>query len=200
LEELGLDHYPKSGERFANPILDVSTKLEQTDRYVTWDEAKRIAGLSNIELIALKTILKKVNSIITEIACRARLVNEDGKIELAFDEDRRIMVVDVVGTLDECRFTHEGFHVSKEVARQFYRTTRWYRDVEEAKKIAEAQGIRDWKALCKSQPPKIDLKLKQLISQMYMAATNEMTNRRLFEVPTLAKIILEFKEQVNREA
>ena len=26
------------------------------------------------------------------------------------------MVVDVVGTLDECRFTYDGMHVSKEIA------------------------------------------------------------------------------------
>ena len=34
------------------------------------------------------------------------------------------MVVDVVGTLDECRFTYDGVHVSKEIARQFYKKTR----------------------------------------------------------------------------
>ena len=83
-------------------------------------------------------------------------MNEDGKIELAFDNQRRLMVVDVVGTLDECRFTYDGLHVSKEIARQFYKKTQWYKDVEEAKKTAEAKGIKDWKALCKSQPPPLD--------------------------------------------
>jgi hypothetical protein len=36
-------------------------------------------------------------------------------------------VVDVVGTLDECRFTftYEGLHVSKEIARIYYRRTEW---------------------------------------------------------------------------
>ncbi|MGQ9596666.1 MAG: hypothetical protein ACUVQY_01585 [Thermoproteota archaeon] len=50
------------------------------------------------------------------------------------------MVVDVVGTLDECRFTYEELHVSKEVAREFYRKTECYRDVEEAKRKA---GIKE---------------------------------------------------------
>jgi phosphoribosylaminoimidazole-succinocarboxamide synthase len=36
LKDLGLDHQPKSGETLAKPIFDVSTKLEETDRYVTW--------------------------------------------------------------------------------------------------------------------------------------------------------------------
>ncbi len=198
--DLGLDHYPKPGERFAKPILDVSTKLEQTDRYLTWAEAKKTAGLSNIELVALKAVLAKVDDTITEMACHAKLENEDGKIELAFDENRKLMVVDVVGTLDECRFTHNGFHVSKEIARQFYKKTSWYRDVENAKKAAETKGVKEWKTLCKSQPPKLDPQLKKFISQMYMAAANELTNRRFFDVPALANVIAEFKKENGEKA
>jgi phosphoribosylaminoimidazole-succinocarboxamide synthase len=199
-QDLGLDHYPKPGERFTKPIFDVSTKLEETDRYLTWEEATEIAGLSNIAMIAVKAVLAKVNDTITEMACHAKLENEDGKIELAFDHNRTLMVVDVVGTLDECRFTYEGFHVSKEIARQFYKKTSWYNDVEEAKKEAEAKGVKDWKSLCKSQPPKLDPQLKTFISQMYMAAANELTNRRLFDVPPLARIITEFKKQNGGKA
>jgi phosphoribosylaminoimidazole-succinocarboxamide synthase len=197
-QDLGLDHYPKPGEHFTKPIFDVSTKLEQSDRYLTWDEAKTIAGLTNIEIIAVKAVLAKVNDTITEMACRAKLSNEDGKIELAFDQNRTLMVVDVVGTLDESRFTYNGFHVSKEIARQFYKKTSWFKDVEDAKRDAEAKGIKDWKSLCKSQPPKLDPHLKRFISEMYMAAANELTNRRLFEVPPLAKIIAEYRETSDK--
>jgi phosphoribosylaminoimidazole-succinocarboxamide synthase len=193
IKDLGLNHYPKPGEHFAKPIFDVSTKLEQADRYVTWEEAKKTAGLTNIELIAVKTILSKVNDTISEIACHARLENEDGKIELAFDDKRRLMVVDVVGTLDECRFTYDGIHVSKEIARQFYKKTGWYRDVEEAKKTAETQGAKDWKALCKSQPPKLDAQLKTIISEMYMAAANEMIEKKMFAVSSLADTVKKYK-------
>jgi phosphoribosylaminoimidazole-succinocarboxamide synthase len=193
IKDLGLDHYPKPGEHFAKPIFDVSTKLEQTDRYVSWEETKKIAGLTNIELIAVKTILSKVNDTISEIACHARLENEDGKIELAFDSERKLLVVDVVGTLDECRFTSDGIHVSKEIARQFYKKTRWYRDVEDAKKTAETQAVKDWKALCKSQPPKLDAQLKAIISEMYMAAANEMIERKMFAVSGLADVVKKYR-------
>jgi phosphoribosylaminoimidazole-succinocarboxamide synthase len=199
LKDLGLDYYPKPGENFAKPIFDVSTKLEETDRYVTWVEASKIAGLTDFELVAIKAILSKVDEAITEMACRAKLKNEDGKIELAFDEERKLMVVDVVGTLDECRFTYEGYHVSKEIARQFYKKTRWFAHVEEAKKIAEAEGITDWKSLCKSQPPKLEVKLKTSISQMYMAAANELTGSKFFDVPTLAKTIADFKKEMDEK-
>ena len=189
LEDLGLDHYPKPGEKLAKPILDVSTKFEESDRYITWQEAQQLVNLTDSELEEIKSVLLKVNDTITEIACRAGLVNEDGKIELAFDDKRRLMVADVVGTLDECRFTYQGLHVSKEIARIYYRRTEWAKEVEKAKQKAKERGIKDWKKLVKSKPLKLDPKLKTLISQMYMAAANEITGRKMFEAPKLAEII-----------
>jgi phosphoribosylaminoimidazole-succinocarboxamide synthase len=54
----------------------------------------------------------------------------DGKKELAFDEGRQIMVIDVYGTADEDRFwdkaryEEEAFvDLSKEYVRQYYRQT-----------------------------------------------------------------------------
>ncbi|MEM2104991.1 MAG: phosphoribosylaminoimidazolesuccinocarboxamide synthase [Candidatus Bathyarchaeia archaeon] len=195
LEELGLDHYPKAGERLAKPIFDVSTKLEEGDRYVSWSEAQRIAGLTDEELVEVKGLLLRVDETITEIAAPTGLVNEDGKIELAFDPQRRLMVVDVVGTLDECRFTYKGLHVSKEIARIYYRRTEWAREVEEAKKKAVAEGVEDWKRLVKSKPPKLDSTLKNIIRQMYMAAANEVTKKRIFDVPKLAEIVKEYEKR-----
>jgi phosphoribosylaminoimidazole-succinocarboxamide synthase len=199
LEDLGLDHYPKPGERLNKPIFDVSTKLEETDRYLTWEEAQRISGLTTFELLSLKHILGRVDQIVTEMACHAKLENEDGKIELAFNDQRKLVVADVVGTLDECRFTYEGVHVSKEVARQFYRKTQWFKDVEKAKKQAELEGVREWRSLCRSQPPKLDPSLRDIIREMYMAAANEMTRRRMFDVPELAKVIRKYGEYVGEE-
>jgi phosphoribosylaminoimidazole-succinocarboxamide synthase len=196
-KDLGLDHYPQPGEQLAKPIFDVSTKLEETDRYVTWQEAQKIAGLTDQELKEIKAVLLKADETINEMASRAGLKNEDGKIELAFDENRKLMIVDVVGTLDECRFTYNGMHVSKEIARQFYKKTSWYADLEQAKKEGETKGIQDWKSLCKSQPPKLDPKLKTIISEMYMAAANELTGHKLFNSPLLADVIANYKNYMK---
>jgi phosphoribosylaminoimidazole-succinocarboxamide synthase len=200
LKDFGLDHQPKPGETLAKPIFDVSTKLEETDRYVTWAEAQKIAGLTDPELADVKAVLLKADETITKAAANAGLKNEDGKIELAFDDKRQLVLVDVLGTLDECRFTYEGVHVSKEVARQFYKKTDWYTDLEQAKKDAEAKGIQDWKSLCKSQPPRLDLNLKTVISQMYMAVANEMSGKKLFDTPKLAKVIDSYKEYMGEKA
>jgi len=144
-------------------------------------------------------VLLKADETITKAAARAGLKNEDGKIELAFNDKRELMVVDVVGTLDECRFTYDSVHVSKEVARQFYKKTSWYLDLEQAKKEAQAKGIQDWKALCKSQPPKLDAQLKAIISEMYMATANEMSSRKMFNVPKLAKVIEKYKTYMGEK-
>jgi phosphoribosylaminoimidazole-succinocarboxamide synthase len=192
IEELGLTHYPKPGERLSKPLFDVSTKLEEKDRYLTWKEAQEIASLTTEEVEKVKELLLKVNKMITQLALKADLENEDGKIELAFNPERKLMVVDVVGTLDECRFTYEELHVSKEIARQYYRKTGWFRDVEEAKKKAEENGIKDWQTLCRSKPPKLDPTLKAVISEMYMAASNEVTERKMFDVSSLAETVKKY--------
>jgi phosphoribosylaminoimidazole-succinocarboxamide synthase len=197
VEDLGLDHYPEAGERLKKPIFDVSTKLEEGDRYVSWAEAQRIAGLTEREVEEVKSLLLKVDDLITQLAANAGLVNEDGKIELAFDPSRRLMVVDVVGTLDECRFTYDGLHVSKETARQYYRKTEWYKDLEEAKKKAKQHGIEDWKKLVKNNPPKLEPALKTIIKEMYMATANELTNRRLFTNSSLAEVIDTYRNYVD---
>jgi phosphoribosylaminoimidazole-succinocarboxamide synthase len=189
LADFGLDHYPRAGEKLTKPIFDVSTKLEEKDRYVTWEEAKRIAGLTSDEISEIQNLLLRVDRQISKLAARASLVNEDGKIELAFDAERELMVVDVVGTLDESRFTYNGLHVSKEIARQYYRKTKWYKEVEEAKEKASAEGIEDWKKLVKTKPPKLEQKLKEIISQMYKATTNEVTKRKTFRVQNLSSLM-----------
>ena len=166
---------------------------------MTWSEAQKIAGLTDQELVDVKEVLLKADETITEIAKKAGLKNEDGKIELAFDENRKLMVVDVVGTLDECRFTYEGVHVSKEVARQFYKKTNWYLAFEQAKKEAESKGIQDWKSLVKVPPAKLDPQLKKVISQMYMTTANEMSGKKLFDSPKLSKVITEYNDYMKEK-
>ncbi len=190
LEDIGLDEMPLPGQKLENPILDVSTKLEATDRYVTWEEAKNIAGLADDELEEIKRITLLVNELITREARRVGLVNEDGKIELGFDEDRNLMLVDVLGTPDECRFTFEDMPVSKEVARIFYRNTDWCKEVEEAKKKDRV----GWKKLVRATPPSLPNRLEELISLLYQACCNEITRKRWFATPPLKEILLEIKE------
>lgn len=189
LEDLGLDHFPKEGEKLEKPIFDVSTKLELKDRYISWDEARNIACLTDSEIEEMKKILSIVNKTITEEVNKLGLENEDGKIEFAFDPDRNFMIVDVVGTLDECRFTYNGINLSKEVARQYYRKTDWYKEVERAKKQAKEKGIENWKSLCKIGPEKLPEQLKKNIENLYKSFANELTGKKFFNSPPLSEVI-----------
>lgn len=193
-QDLGLDHQPVPGERLEKPIFDVSTKLEDKDRYITWNEAKNLVKMSDDELLRIKEILLLVDGAINEMAASASLTNEDGKIELAFDANREPMLVDVAGTLDECRFTMNGVHVSKEVARIWYRKTQWFNDVTKAKEEAEKKGIEDWKGMCVSKPELLDHKLKGIIEDMYTATANSFVGRKIFDAPSLPDVVSRYKE------
>ncbi|MEW5759261.1 MAG: phosphoribosylaminoimidazolesuccinocarboxamide synthase, partial [Candidatus Thermoplasmatota archaeon] len=190
LKELGLDKMPIQNQPLKKPILDVSTKLEQKDRYLSWDEAKMIANLSEEEVEKIKQITLSVNEIITKEVRRLKLRHEDGKLEFGFDSTRSILVADTLGTLDECRFTFKNLPVSKEIARIFYRKTDWYSDVEEAKR---KKGI-NWKLSVISNPPPLPKRLKELISMVYRAYANELTGRVWFEdTPDLKDILDEVR-------
>ncbi|MFH1860747.1 MAG: phosphoribosylaminoimidazolesuccinocarboxamide synthase [bacterium] len=188
IEDIGLTIDPVPGQKLDQPMLDFSTKLETIDRYISHEEAKTIAGLKEDEFQEILRITREINKLIDEEACRMGLVNEDGKVEFGFDPERRIVLVDVLGTPDECRFTFEGMPVSKEVARIFYRKTMWFQDVEKAKKMDSIS----WKELVHTAPDPLPLRLRELISMLYQAVANEMTGRVWFEnTPGLREILKE---------
>ncbi|MDA3786887.1 MAG: hypothetical protein PF503_00085, partial [Desulfobacula sp.] len=95
-EDLGLKEMPVPDQKFDKPIIDVSTKLEITDRYINWNEAGQISGLSKDEITSLKELTCLINDMITTEFLSIGLVNEDGKIEVGFDKFRRLMLVDVL--------------------------------------------------------------------------------------------------------
>lgn len=191
LRDLGLTEFPYPGQVLKEPFLDVSTKFERSDRYLSWEEAKRIAGLSDDEVEEIKRITLLINELITREAGKIGLVNEDGKVEFGFDDNRNLMVVDAFGTLDESRFTYNGLPVSKEIARIFYRKTSWYEAVEEAKKVDKI----GWKKLVKNKPPSLPTAFKDSISILYKASCNEITEKIWFaEVKSLKAILEEIKE------
>lgn len=188
-QDLGLSERPAAGEKLQVPFIDVSTKLEITDRYISWDEAKTISGLSTDEVDELKKLTGKVNNLISEEFKKIGLMNEDGKIECGFDTQRRLTVVDVLGTLDECRFTYQGMPVSKEIARIYYRDTEWHKAVETAKK----KNRLKWKEICELDPQPLPENLKSGLSQVYCACTNKITQKEWFDVPPLDEILAKIR-------
>jgi len=190
VEDLGLKELPEPGTILERPMIDFSTKLESTDRYLTEREAMEICALTSKEMEKIKSTTLLIDEIITQEAKRLGLLNEDGKVEYGFDENRDLILVDAVGSLDECRFSYEGLPVSKEIARIYYRRTDWYEEVEEAKR----KDRLNWKSLVSSNPPKLPSELASLISEIYMAYANEVTGREWFKVPPLKEVLSQVKE------
>jgi uncharacterized metal-binding protein len=74
---LGLDHYPKPGEKLEKPILIVSTKLEEHDRYLTWADAKKTSGLTVEEVAEIKKLKNR-------LPVKAVIFNHARPIEVMF--------------------------------------------------------------------------------------------------------------------
>jgi len=194
LKELGLGKMPIPGENLEKPFLDVSTKLEESDRYLSWVEAQKIAHLSDKELEEIKKITLLINESIRQEADKIGLKYEDGKIEFGFDEERNLLLVDVLGTLDECRFTFKGMPISKEIARLYYRKTFWFKELVEAKK----RDRLNWKEKVNLSPPPLPARLKELISMAYCAFTNEITKREWFKnTPSMRELLEEINQIID---
>jgi phosphoribosylaminoimidazole-succinocarboxamide synthase len=191
LKNLSLKEMPLSSQTLNQPFLDVSTKLESSDRYLNWKEAKEIVNFKDDDIKEIKRITLLVNKLITKEVEKIGLKYEDGKIEFGFDEKRNLLLVDVLGTLDECRFTFDGIPVSKEIARIFYRKTSWYKEISEVKK----KDKLNWKNKVDFAPPPLPPDLRELITIVYCAFTNEITGRKWFKnIPSMRKVL----EEINK--
>ncbi|MFQ5986427.1 MAG: phosphoribosylaminoimidazolesuccinocarboxamide synthase, partial [Thermoplasmata archaeon] len=124
---------PEYGTRLPEPYLEVTTKLEPTDRLLTRDEALDISGLTASEFDEIWESVLRMDRTIQDEVARRGLIHVDGKKEFAMDGERAAMLVDTFGTADEDRFWDRGEYdegrfveLSKEFVRQHYRDTGYH--------------------------------------------------------------------------
>ncbi|MDD1740152.1 MAG: phosphoribosylaminoimidazolesuccinocarboxamide synthase, partial [Methanothrix sp.] len=149
-------HAVKLGEPLPQPFLEVSTKLEKTDRLLKKEEALQISGLSPQEYD------------------QAREIVLDGKKELAFDENRQIMVIDVYGTADEDRFWDKARYeagelvdLSKEYVRQHYRQS-GYKD-----RLYAARDAGQPEPAIPALPPEVVAETSRIYIRLFEMITGE---------------------------
>ncbi|WP_135666307.1 phosphoribosylaminoimidazolesuccinocarboxamide synthase [Halorhabdus rudnickae] len=185
---LEYEEWPDEAVDLPEPVVEFSTKYEEQDRYLSRDEADRIAGRADVA--DLESIAREVNGLLNRRAAKAGFVHEDGKIECLFYEGE-IRVADVVGTFDENRFSYDGQEISKEVVRQYHKRTQpeWVEAVSEAKQRANEQGVADWKALCDSRPEPLDEHVLDVASGLYCAGTNAYAGRDVFDASPIEDAI-----------
>jgi phosphoribosylaminoimidazole-succinocarboxamide synthase len=186
VQSLGLEVAPKEGDRFDFPVVEWSTKLETTDRYITHKHAKDIAGLNDVEIKRLKDLVSIMAVRLKDIFAEVGVELWDGKFELAFadeldaDGNRKFMFVDSIGP-DELRLTYKGQQLSKENLRHCYRDSAWYEGVEKAKVLADERGEKDWKKICIEElnltPPHLEKEVVEKFSQMYKGLANQIAEK-----------------------
>jgi phosphoribosylaminoimidazole-succinocarboxamide synthase len=189
-EEVGLDRgsWPDGAVDLPEPVVEFSTKFEESDRYLPRAEADRIAGRADLE--DLEARARTVNRVVTDRAAEAGLTHEDGKIECLYYRGE-VRVADVVGTFDENRFSYDGQQVSKEVLRQYHKRTQpeWVGAVEDAKERAKAEDVADWRALCEVAPEPLSKRVLDAIRDLYAAGANAYVGRGLFDAPGLPEAV-----------
>jgi phosphoribosylaminoimidazole-succinocarboxamide synthase len=185
---LDLDAWPDEPVDLPEPVVEFSTKFEESDRYLDRAEADRIAGAADIE--TLEETARTVNRLVTERADAAGLEHEDGKIECIYVEGE-VRVADVVGTFDENRFSYDGQQVSKEVVRQYHKREQpeWVAAVDEAKERAKAEDVADWRELCERDPEPLPGDVIEAMSDLYCGGANAYLDRELFDAPDLAAAV-----------
>lgn len=175
-EDLGFEpgHVVKKGEKLPKPFVECTTKLEEHDENLTVEEAKKMAGLTDAEYDNIVVTVLKIDEIIAREAGKRNLIHCDGKKEFAFDKDRKLMVIDTFGTLDEDRWWDADEYakgniveLSKEFVRQYYRETGYHKELYDARDNGTPEP--DIPAL----PQEIIDRVSQLYIDMYERITGE---------------------------
>jgi len=112
----------KYGEKLQQPILEFTTKFEEYDRKLSEEEAREIAGLREEEAEEIKQAVLRVDRYMNSEVEKRGLIHVDGKKEFAFDENRKLVLIDTFGTPDEDRFV-----------RSYYREIGYYDELKKAR-------------------------------------------------------------------
>ncbi len=182
LQDLGLSTMPSGATTFDPALVEFSTKLETSDRYLTRQEINEMNIVSEAEL---KNLRSQTQTIVTELE---KLFSSfgvklwDGKVEYGFggkdsSGNRTLLLVDSIGP-DELRLTYEGLPLSKEFLRQLYSKSTWNDAVKKAKDLAQERKTQDWKTICAQElrqtPKPLTEAQIEVSSLLYQALANEV--------------------------
>jgi len=182
LKDLGLKQMPTPEDKFSPPLVEFSTKLESTDRYLTRHQIESMSVVSNAELVRIRELTREIAGHLETLFASFGVKLWDGKFEFAFGDknaqgDRDMFLVDSIGP-DELRLTYNGLPLSKEFLRQIYTKTPWLDAAKKAKSIAEERGTENWKEICikelGEQPRPLKTEEIDTASLLYKALTNEL--------------------------
>lgn len=188
LKDLGVTkEVLQHGEPFSAPLIEFTTKLENMDRSLTYNEAQEIAGLNSQVFMQLIDLSRKIAYFLKEYFLIKNIELIDGKIELGLKITndvvfganvlkRELVLVDSLGP-DELRLSYndkinsKNNNFSKELLRSFYYKSIWYQNLEKCKKNADGTYNHNWKSIMKrdlqSFPDKLSFGEIESASKIY---------------------------------
>jgi phosphoribosylaminoimidazole-succinocarboxamide synthase len=186
LKSMGLEKAPTAGDHYDLPLIEFSTKLESTDRYLPLQDAREISNMNIEEINRLKDVTVLLALRLKDVFKAIGVALHDGKFEFAFAQNltksRTFQLIDSIGP-DELRISASGKQLSKERLREFYRDGEWHKLIEKAKELAIERGDPDWKTICHKEfdanPPSIDKDKIEAVTMMYKTLTNELSKKYL---------------------
>ena len=147
---------------------------EAFDRLLDREEALQISNLRPEELDAILEIVLKIDAIIDREVSKAGLIHVDGKKEFALGKDRKPVLVDSFGTLDEDRWWDaeaydrgEIVQLSKEFVREHYIGTGHHEELSAARKNGTAEPAI----------PALPESVIQQTSQLYASMFERLTGK-----------------------
>jgi phosphoribosylaminoimidazole-succinocarboxamide synthase len=131
---------PEAGAPFPYPIHMTTTKFEDIDRELTRKEALAMAGLTEKDELEFWSMIDRLTGAINLALNQVGITTLDGKMEVAFGEERIKMIADVFGTPDEDRwvFTNDLtagkiINYSKEFIREIFIANGYYSRLNKAR-------------------------------------------------------------------
>lgn len=192
---LGLKTVPRINEWFPQPTLEFFTKLEAKDRLLSWQEAALLANLSAQQFKQLVDLSLSTALALHVLFAECNLELWDGKLEFIYEQptkghankEGRLLLADSIGP-DELRLLHNGIHLSKEMLRQYYRSSAWAKSLITAQNIANKNERTDqertWQEICqqelKQSPQLLAADMKKLANELYSVLANEILGQKIF--------------------
>jgi phosphoribosylaminoimidazole-succinocarboxamide synthase len=188
-QQFGFNVIPASNQMLRSPVIDFSTKLERGDRYISYQEAKNLAGLNTKEWNNLVVFAKLIGLNLYVLHKKMGFELWDGKIEVAFVEGadgvRNFMLVDSIG-IDELRLIVNGKSFSKEFLREVYKESAWFKNLEASKLESKKTG-EDFKSICLNKYHSLPEALPKLALEravyVYKTYCNELSQVSQMQLP-----------------
>jgi len=180
--ELGLKGPVKEGSVLSRPVIEFSSKLEPADRFLSYEFAMNVAGLSGERFAALIHTTLLVALWLRERFAKTGIKLWDGKFEF-LRLGNGLALGDAI-TPDELRLTFRSLQISKEPLRQYHKRHQpgFIEAMKEAKRIALSVDRPLSRIVADlGHPPKpLDPRMLDAVSQMYAGITERLLGREVF--------------------